>query len=362
MKGLKKIALVSAIAAASTVAQAELKAMNDSAMSAATGQAGITIDINSAAISIGEIQYKDAGSIFINDFQLGGAGILSASTNAAIAGKSTLFDNTLDNLKIIIDVVGSSDESAINSGAAGSINWGLNKIDTSVVALTGQSSTVDSSGVRTEVAVTAGDAGSLSAYSLATTVDPVINDGDLVIGLDGINQDEAVDLGIVIGGVVLGKEAEVAGNGRALQAALTNTVLLADTYLGGGIGPIDIVIDGENGGMNINAYFALAGEISLPFIATKFGFALHNKRGRDFLYAMSSTDNSGGAQVYTSSGAHAQILVEAASDTAKGLHVVVQDFSGDMDFTDITFGSAPSIGDVYITDLSVQADMNIYGH
>ncbi len=34
------------------------------------------------------------------------------------------------------------------------------------------------------------------------------------------------------------------------------------------------VIDGKNGGMNINAYFALSGEIELPFIATKFGFAL----------------------------------------------------------------------------------------
>jgi hypothetical protein len=46
MKGLKKIALASAIAAVSAGAQAELKALDDSAMGELTGQAGLTIDLN----------------------------------------------------------------------------------------------------------------------------------------------------------------------------------------------------------------------------------------------------------------------------------------------------------------------------
>ena len=36
--------------------------------------------------------------------------------------------------------------------------------------------------------------------------------------------------------------------------------------------------------------------------------------------------------------------------------------SRDIDLTNITFGSAPSIGDVYITDLSMQANLNVRGH
>ena len=43
MKGLKKIALATAVAAAPFAAQAELTAMNDSAMGNVTGQAGVTI-------------------------------------------------------------------------------------------------------------------------------------------------------------------------------------------------------------------------------------------------------------------------------------------------------------------------------
>jgi fermentation-respiration switch protein FrsA (DUF1100 family) len=200
----------------------------------------------------------------------------------------------------------------------------------------------------------------LGAYSAAMTVDPAINDGDLVIGLDAQDQSTAVDFGMIIGQVSLGEQAEGVQADGTYGARSTGTVLMANTALGGGIGPVDIVIDGNNGGMNINAYFALKGSISMPFMATKFGFALHNKRGADRLVATVASDV--GTTPYELSGAHFQGLVEADADTTKGLHVVVQDFSGDMDITGIQFGSAPSIGDLYITDLKVTADMNIYGH
>ena len=48
MKGLKKIALATAVAAAPFAAQAELTAMNDSAMGNVTGQAGVTIELDDA--------------------------------------------------------------------------------------------------------------------------------------------------------------------------------------------------------------------------------------------------------------------------------------------------------------------------
>ncbi|WP_231882862.1 DUF6160 family protein, partial [Oleiphilus sp. HI0132] len=100
MKGLKKIALVSAIAAASAGAQAELKALDDSAMGELTGQAGLTIDLETK-VSIGQFMYKDAGSLFINDISIGG----NANT-----GDDNLANDTdmIDNIRMNIDIAGSA--------------------------------------------------------------------------------------------------------------------------------------------------------------------------------------------------------------------------------------------------------------
>lgn len=57
MKGLKKLALATAVAAA-PFAQAELTAMDDAFLESMTGQAGITLDIN-LDMEIAEIRYAD---------------------------------------------------------------------------------------------------------------------------------------------------------------------------------------------------------------------------------------------------------------------------------------------------------------
>ena len=57
MKGLKKLALASAVAAA-PFAQAELTAMDDALLAEMTGQAGLTIDVD-LDMSIAEIRYAD---------------------------------------------------------------------------------------------------------------------------------------------------------------------------------------------------------------------------------------------------------------------------------------------------------------
>jgi Family of unknown function (DUF6160) len=111
MKGLKKIALVSAIAAVSAGAQAELKALDDSAMGELTGQAGLTIDVETK-YTIGEFQYKDAGSLFINNISLGG--------NKNEVDASGNINNTyLDNFRMTIDVAGSGAIEASNVAALG---------------------------------------------------------------------------------------------------------------------------------------------------------------------------------------------------------------------------------------------------
>jgi hypothetical protein len=113
MKGLKKIALASAIAAVSAGAQAELKALDDSAMGELTGQAGLTIDLETK-YTIGEFMYKDAGSVFFKGMSLSG------NTNAFETGLRTasglLPDNGLvDNIRIKLDIAGGG---ALDNGQA----------------------------------------------------------------------------------------------------------------------------------------------------------------------------------------------------------------------------------------------------
>jgi hypothetical protein len=58
MKGLKKIALATAIAAAPFASHAGMKALDDTAMGNVTGQAGVTIELETK-IGIGESRYTD---------------------------------------------------------------------------------------------------------------------------------------------------------------------------------------------------------------------------------------------------------------------------------------------------------------
>ncbi|GGE72571.1 hypothetical protein GCM10011533_26190 [Streptosporangium jomthongense] len=133
MKGLKKIALATAIAAAPFAANAELQALNDTAMGDVTGQAGVTIELETR-VSIGEFTYTDEGTFAVSDIEIGGAAT-SQSTSAAgyVSSGATATDGRLlDNLKIDIDIaddgdaiihVGSLQEDA--NGDPVPIDWGM---------------------------------------------------------------------------------------------------------------------------------------------------------------------------------------------------------------------------------------------
>ncbi len=114
MKGLKKIALATAVAAAPFAAHADLKAMDDSAMGNVTGQAGVTIELETK-VSIGQFKYTDEGSFAVNDIVLGGSGVAG--------GTGT---DLLDQLKIDIDVADDGD-AVIHVGTldGNPIDWGM---------------------------------------------------------------------------------------------------------------------------------------------------------------------------------------------------------------------------------------------
>lgn len=70
MKALQRWALISAVAFASAAVQAELKELDDSAMSKVEGQKGITIDLE-FKLSIGEIAWRDSGYTVVQGLRIG---------------------------------------------------------------------------------------------------------------------------------------------------------------------------------------------------------------------------------------------------------------------------------------------------
>lgn len=300
MKTLSQIALVTAIAAAPFAANAELKAMDDASMSAATGQSGLTIELD-AMVDIGEVAYQDGGYLAMSNLHIGGMAPGSR----------------LDNIKMTIDVAG-----------AGGAGIGVPAMGQAYLAAAG--------------ATIAGSTGETAQ---------TVTDGDLVISLRATNPAQPVDYGFSMSSVKLAKSTEN-GNLGNLDAG-TGTVLMSNLAMGGLVGPIDIIIHEEAELMNINAYFnVLSGAATFDFLNTSVNFAVHNTRGDNRL------------TVAGTSFAHAQLELGAATNAAgaDALKFNIQDFSGDVDVTNIVIGSTPSIGNLYITDLKLSANTVVYGH
>jgi hypothetical protein len=181
MKGLNKLVLASAIAAISAGANAELKALDDSAMGELTGQAGLTIDIETQ-YTIGEFAYKDGGSVLFQGISMGG------NTLSALDG------GMLDNIRLNLDVAG--------GGAAGEdLHYGFSEITELAGMLVARGNT-------TNPGIQAVAAGSLSAVPGKADLNDKKNfgDGDLVIHIDATDH-------LKTGG---GMDAFVAGTGRTL--------------------------------------------------------------------------------------------------------------------------------------------------
>ncbi|PPI79416.1 hypothetical protein DXI23_03980 [Marinobacter flavimaris] len=131
MKGLKKLALATAVAAAPFAANADLKALDDNAMGNVTGQAGVTIELETR-VSIGEFTYTDEGTFAVSDIEIGGAnasGLIPTDPNTgdpvAVPGLATQ-SNLLDDLKIDIDVAADGDAVIhVGSNTGAPIDWGM---------------------------------------------------------------------------------------------------------------------------------------------------------------------------------------------------------------------------------------------
>lgn len=306
-------------------AMAELTPLTDTSMRATVGQAGVTIDL-AAIVTVDEIAYKDQGYLFINGVGFGGAGPIQAALGRTVTG-----GNSLDNLRMTIDIAGPG-------GSDLAAPWGLAKLNSAE-----WTPSADNQGDHGEVAVP-------------------ITDGDLVIGLGAADQSEPVDFGLQINRVNLGQSSlfpgESAAGGNPSPQIIMDNVLLT-----GFLGPTDIVVDADSDNLNINSYFSLDGSLKtdlyvpilLDWQEVGFDFRMHNERGDDVL---KYTNSSGEVMSF----AHVQADVGRSAGPVEGLRVNLTDLSGDLDTTNITFADGPTIGNVYWTDVQISADMNIYGH
>ncbi len=151
MKGLKKIALVAAIAAAPLASHAGMKALDDTTMGNVTGQAGVTIELETR-VSIGEFTYTDEGTFAVTDIEIGGAnasGLLGGLDDGnggttpviPVPGMATQSD-LLDDLKIDIDVAADGDAVIhVGSITGAPIDWGMQAGAMSLRAADGSEST-----------------------------------------------------------------------------------------------------------------------------------------------------------------------------------------------------------------------------
>ena len=188
MKGLKKLALATAVAAAPFAAHADLKALDDSAMGNVTGQAGVTIELETE-VSIGEFRYTDEGYLAVNDIYIGG-GSVTRDASGAVTG----VDGKLDDLLIDIDVLADGDAVIdVHSISANPVTGAPNSnpIDFAVAVGSASLNATDGSGDSTLLASNIGIEGNLGLLNIR--VDTATDNLIMNVGFNVTDMDTDVD-------------------------------------------------------------------------------------------------------------------------------------------------------------------------
>ena len=244
MKGLKKIALATAVAAAPFAAQADLKALDDTTMGNVTGQAGVTIELETE-VSIGEFRYTDEGYLAVNDISIGG-GSVERDANGAVTGVSGM----LDDLVIDIDVEADGDAFIDVHSISGT------PIDFAMAVGSASLNATDGSGDSTLLASNIGIEGNLGLLNIRvdTATDNLImnvgfnvTDMDMDVDFLGVNVRDLTVMGAQFyegdtgaagmfaqAQITVGKGTSAATGGDALEIAIPSFV--ADI----GVGAVEI--------------------------------------------------------------------------------------------------------------------------
>ncbi|ADP97212.1 conserved hypothetical protein, secreted [Marinobacter adhaerens HP15] len=110
MKGLKPTLLALCVAGVPPAAVAEIQMLDDSAMGMITGQAGVTIELETK-LNIDRFIYTDEGSMEINDIFVGGTNRsdMFSELGVNLMGGAAQETDLLDNVRIEIDILSDGD-------------------------------------------------------------------------------------------------------------------------------------------------------------------------------------------------------------------------------------------------------------
>lgn len=336
MKGLKRAAILTALAIPPLAAHAQFKPLSESAMRATTGQGGLTIEMQTE-LNINQIKYTDQGSININNVHLGGADGTSP----------------LDNMTWTLDIAGQNEV----------LNYGFSEVATAA-----NNGTLQASDRTNPNVVWAENNYTQSGGSYGRQ----FNGGDLVLHLGPTdpnaytslsNFENAIDFGLSIGGV------ETQGSG-AFSA--NRTSMFSNINMQGYLGPTDIVVHNGDGSnitldngtkvsnqyIDLNSYFKIT-NMDLNWDAADvillFNFAAVQIKG------MTVTSSVNGQFGY----ANVSAKIGRATSTPSGhtgLAVFDARFQGDIDMPQFLIGGT-SIGSVKFNNFTIShTNLVVYGH
>lgn len=253
MKGLKKIALATAVAAAPFAAQADLKALDDTTMGNVTGQAGVTIELETE-VSIGEFRYTDDGYLSVSDIWIGGGSVERDQNTNAVTGVSGM----LDDLLIDIDVEADGDAYIDVHSISG------NPIDFAMAVGSASLNATDGSGDSTLLASNIGIEGNLAQLNIR--VDTATDDLIMNVGFNVTDMDMDVDfLGVNVRDLtVMGAQFYEGGTGAPAMFAFATVTVGKGTSAATGGDALEITIpsfvadigvgDVEIGGESIGSF------------------------------------------------------------------------------------------------------------
>ncbi|WP_239985558.1 DUF6160 family protein [Marinobacter salexigens] len=317
-----------------TTAMAEFQPLDDGILSGVTGQAGVTIELETK-ISIDRLSWKDEGMLSVNNLRISGHN-----------------DTVLDNIKLTVDIAGTGEV----------LEHGFSEIARRASA--GLLGTSD-----------ANVADALTKYSVNGEFGKQFNSGDLVIHLGATDYGDETSLTDYLRAVDFELEVEsvttsgTGGNGGTAS-------LFSDVFLQGYVGPTDLVIRNASGSnrtlgngnivsgaeLQLDTHFEVtngrlnwdAADVILLFNFAAVGIEglqIHNRRGNDTLghFGMASVT--------------AKLSKGTSSATGiEGLSVHDVEFRADIDMPVFKVGQV-SIGSVQFTDFAItNTTMMVYGH
>ncbi len=410
MKGLKRLALVTAVSALSSGVMAELQLLDEDSLQDVTGQAGLTIDVESQW-EIGEFAYQDAGYLLIQGIRMGGN---SMGNGTGTAG------TMLDNLRLEIDIAGDGTDGDNN------LAYGFSNMRDIADIYVQKGNTDDAFGdIASGIDSTRGDA--------AIDDKRVYGNGDLVIHFDFTdgwasaggfanydasgnftNHDyqtaeeileHAVDFRIEIDGIGLAKSdytvgdagLDVDGNHTTglHEGAAGTTTLISQLGIQGYLGPEDLHIQNNGNGFdgtgafgagtgNANSkiywgsYFKITDlDVYIDIAGVQISDVhIHNERGD--LTGLDDTSSFNFAhsirEIYAVKDAVLNPTAYLKGALANGGVFDIEDmyvdgiaintrFKGDIDIGAISFGdTGTSIGKIYMTDVESTTNWTISAH